>query len=258
MALNETVNLFTDTERLPAWLKALVDGYQLKVISELSATAFEYTLHYQDDALSLTANKMPNLKPINVDFYTPKQQRRLQHASKANEDLLKAISIKGTPKLKIVDATAGFGQDAFLMASRGHHITCIEQHPVVYALLKDGLEHAKAHGEIAKHIELINGQATEAIPTLPVNPDIVYLDPMFAAKQKNALANKGMQILQQLIGYGKMEDASSLLKCAKQHAKLRVIVKRHLKALPLANAKPNFSFNGKTTRFDVYTAEAAV
>ena len=42
----------------------------------------------------------------------------------------------------VVDATAGLGRDAFVLASLGCRVTLIERSPVVAALLQDGLARA--------------------------------------------------------------------------------------------------------------------
>ena len=46
---------------------------------------------------------------------------------------------------KAIDATAGMGEDAFLLAAQGYEVTLYEQNPVVAVLLKDALRRAKKH-----------------------------------------------------------------------------------------------------------------
>ena len=41
--------------------------------------------------------------------------------------------------LKAIDATAGMGEDGFLLAAYGYEVTLYEQNPVIAALLKDAL-----------------------------------------------------------------------------------------------------------------------
>ena len=44
---------------------------------------------------------------------------------------------------KAIDATAGMGEDAFLLAAQGYEVTLYEQNPVIAALLKDAIRRAK-------------------------------------------------------------------------------------------------------------------
>ena len=65
----------------------------------------------------------------------------------------------------MVDATAGLGRDAFVLASLGCTVTMLERHPVVAALLADGLARAKQDPEIgawvSERMSLRTGPALE-------------------------------------------------------------------------------------------------
>lgn len=58
---------------------------------------------------------------------------RLQH-----EMLVKAAKSDKEGR-KAIDATAGMGEDAFLLAAQGYEVTLYEQNPVIAALLKDAI-----------------------------------------------------------------------------------------------------------------------
>ena len=64
---------------------------------------------------------------------------RLQH-----EMLVRAAKSEKEER-KAIDATAGMGEDAFLLAAQGYEVTLYEQNPVVAVLLKDALRRAKKH-----------------------------------------------------------------------------------------------------------------
>ena len=81
-------------------------------------------------------------------------------------------------------------------------------------------------------------------------PEVIYLDPMYSASKKTALNKKELRILAKLVG--KDADADKLLLLALKVAKKRVVVKRARLAPNLANLKPDTTFTGRTTRFDVY------
>lgn len=58
---------------------------------------------------------------------------RLQH------EMLVRASKSEKPGRKAIDATAGMGEDGFLLAAQGYEVTLYEQNPVIAVLLKDAL-----------------------------------------------------------------------------------------------------------------------
>ena len=81
-------------------------------------------------------------------------------------------------------------------------------------------------------------------------PDVIYLDPMFPSRSKSALNKKSMRILKEIVG--KDSDSDQLLKIALKTALKRVVVKRPKLAPHLAGKKPDITYRGKSSRFDVY------
>ena len=188
---------------------------------------------------------------ITIDFTNSALQYRRLHGGGLQQDLARACGLhKGLRKL--LDATAGYGEDAFILASLGATVTAIERHPEVSNALTLALEQAKNCEEIssiAKRITLISGNAIELIPR--VEPfEVIYLDPMFPERKKSALVKKPMRDLKALVGED--DDAEFLLETALQYATHRVVVKRPSGAPTLSTRKPDIQYPGKSTRFDVY------
>ena len=175
---------------------------------------------------------------------------RLRPHALSGELLVKAAKLKnfdGVPTA--VDATAGLGEDALLLAAAGFRVTLFEHDPVIAALLRDSLERAAndpALAEIVGRMELCEGDSIEALPRL--SPDVVFLDPMFPARQKSALIKKKFQLLQQLERPCSDEDA--LLAAALQASPRKIVIKRPLKGPFLAGRKPDYSLAGKAVRYD--------
>jgi 16S rRNA (guanine1516-N2)-methyltransferase len=205
----------------------------------------------------------PKVGAIIVDFASDALTFRRLHGGGKKEAIAKAIGLKGKDSLHVLDATAGLGRDAFVLASLGCVVDMIERSPVVAALLQDGLDRASSDNELGawvlNHMCLFHGVAVNLLQSWQdinpprVRPDVVYLDPMFPHRKKNAAVKKEMRLFQQLLGPD--EDADLLLEPALALAKSRVVVKRPSGAPCLAGKKPQIEMLGKANRFDVYLTQ---
>lgn len=197
--------------------------------------------------LSMTEDKLvllfSNFLPLYADFTSQTWQKR--HAAGKKQGLVSAC--KPTQGMRIVDATAGWGRDAAILASFGAEVLMLERSPLIAALLADALVRA---GESASRLSLLTMDAKQYLRdlALPEHPDVIYIDPMHPLRQKSALVKKDMQALQQLIGAD--EDVEELIKIAMKKATQRVVVKWPQKLAPLV--QPTRSIEGKTVRFDIY------
>ena len=210
---------------------------------------FRFLLIITPKRLELREAGIKNAKPIFVDFLSPELKYRTQRASKKNELIAKAISIKNKKHPTVIDATAGFGVDAFIMASLGCKVTMLERSPVIRALLEDGLERLGSGLELRMESGPDNGQPF--VHCQDLTPEIIYLDPMYPEKTKSALNKKKMRILHEIVGDDK--DAPKLLELALKHAKNRVVVKRPKHAEYLGGLKPDLELSsGRSSRYDVY------
>lgn len=194
--------------------------------------------------------------PIFIDFTAGKNQHRRQFGGGRGQPLAKAVGLKKGATPHIIDATAGFGRDAFVFASLGCRVTLIEQNPVMAALLADALQRAvdnSAVTEIISRMQLHQGDAVDYLTSLSEadRPDVVYLDPMYPSRDKTALVKKEMQLLHQLVGPD--NNSSELLNVSREVALKRVAVKRPKGAEFFANQQPHVSIESKNTRYDIYT-----
>lgn len=169
------------------------------------------------------------------------------------QPLARAVGLRsGQPRPRVVDATGGLGEDAWLLAAWGCEVVVCERHPVVAALLADGLAHAAAsHPQLARRIALHRIDAAAFLSSLAPQqqPDVVYLDPMFPTGHEPALPRRPMRILRQLVGDD--ADAEALLALSRTVARRRVVVKRPAWAAPL-HPQCAAQHRGRGYRFDVY------
>ena len=173
---------------------------------------------------------------------------RLQH------EMLVRAAKSDKPGRKAIDATAGMGEDAFLLAAQGYEVTLFEQNPVIAVLLKDALRRAKKHPvlkDIASRMNLVQDNSVEGMSKLLDPVDVIYLDPMFPARQKSSLINKKLQLIQKL--EPPCSEETDLFDAAISASPSKIIVKRPLTSEFLAGRKPSYTLNGKAIRYDCYT-----
>ena len=192
--------------------------------------------------------------PIRVDFLEGAVAHRRQFGGGSGQMIAKAAGLQPGVRPSVLDATAGLGRDAFVLAQLGCPVTLIERQPLIAALLEDGLRRARADAEvgaIVARMRLLRGDAIEAMRAWEGEaPQVIYLDPMFPHRDKSAQVKKEMRLFRPLAGAD--DDAPALLAAALALATHRVVVKRPRKAPAIAGATPGYALEGNSSRFDIY------
>lgn len=219
---------------------------------------YQYYLEYQNDRLCLqkTGKKAPG--PIAVDFAGASSEYR---RTKGGGELIgKAVGGDKKARPFVLDVTAGLGRDSFVLASKGYKVAMIERSPIIAALLSDGLLRLSKLEDpelvqIAERLSFVNSDAIDFLKQLPESqwPQVIYIDPMFPVSKKTAMVKKEMRAFHDVVGIS--ADDSELLNLALERVINRVVVKRPLKAEPLAGREPQLSMKGKAIRFDIYTVK---
>lgn len=249
----------------------LVDNPQLNAKGEQICAQFGFTLTKHqpsegfqlllaENGLQLCALDGPKLNPLMVDFVAGANAHRRQFGGGRGQSIAKAVGLKSGANPNVIDGTAGLGKDAFVLASLGCKVLLVERHPVVRALLADGLHRAYQDEAIGPWMQTRMtlspwgqiGQLVDDNSQGDFNPDVVYLDPMYPHKKgkQSALVKKDMRLFQSLVGSDL--DADELLTPALSIAKKRVVVKRPTHGDFLQQKKPSFQLTMKKNRFDVY------
>ena len=147
--------------------------------------AAEFLLRADAAGLALHSLREPKTGPVRVDFSAGAIQQRARDGLRS-QHLVRAV---GTG-LEVLDATAGLGRDAFLLASAGNRLHLLEREPAIYALLADGLRRAAADPDLTPVIERMRPHCADFRDWDEERRyDVVYLDPMFP-RPENALAAK--------------------------------------------------------------------
>lgn len=187
---------------------------------------------------------------VRADF--AKSIGRLSPARLNRELLVRAAKVKGVEHPVAVDATAGLGEDSLLLAAAGFTVTLCERNPVVAALLEDALQRGAGMPELADvvaRMTVARGDSVQLLRQLDVEPDVVFLDPMFPTKQKSSQVKKKLQLLQKL--ELPCDDEAELLDAAIAAHPRKVVIKRPVKGPHLAGRAPSYSLAGKAVRYDV-------
>lgn len=250
---------------------------------ELHEPAIQFVV--TDERLELRDASSPRSVPVSVDFVELWTKRRMSGSQWRADPLLKAVDPHGE-RPGVLDATAGFGRDAFVLAAHGCRVTAFERSMLMGYLLSDGFDRALAHGPpevqdalsrltivlhdarrelcsliksaaAAQHSERPKGDKEPceqnsrcmAGELLRGRPDVVYLDPMFPIRRRNVVVKKELRLCRALVGDD--DDASELLDAARRAAMVRVVVKRHRLAEPIAPGV-HHAITSKLARFDVY------
>ena len=261
-------------------------GLPVQIDTGTGTNGYDYLLKFTEQGLVLRPSADKGYGSIICDFAGSEHSHRRRHGGGNGQAIAKAVGVSGKFAPQVLDLTAGMGGDGFVLASLGCRVSMLERNPIVHSLLADGLSRCReaAHqeleqgddelGAVISRLSLLEGNATNYLSNLVAKmaqlevgddarvqadsepkpevwrPDVVYVDPMFPLRKKSAKVKKQMQAFHAIVGTD--PDADDLLVNALDVAKYRVVVKRPAGAGFLADTKPNYSLEGKSTRFDIY------
>ncbi len=230
------------------------------LLKKYDGTQSGLSLRQDEDGLTLTDGKLelrgdftrmlPRLRPGNLQRELLVRAAKIKGAG-ADGDRSGADGGRPASGLTAVDATAGLGEDALLLAAAGFSVRLYEYDPVIAALLRDALRRAAEIPELADAVgrmEFFEEDSVAALAKLDAPPDVILLDPMFPARQKSALIKKKFQLLQQL--EQPCTDEKALVQAAMAAGPRKIVIKRPAKGPYLAGVKPSYSLGGKAVRYD--------
>ncbi|MDO4434941.1 MAG: class I SAM-dependent methyltransferase [Cardiobacteriaceae bacterium] len=243
-SIDFTANFYGDPALLPI-------GFQLLT----SPPEQDFYLTYEHGGYILREGAK-RFGELSIDFH-----EAYYRARGGTEYLPKAL--KGLKMMSVLDVTAGWGRDSWLLAYRGFQVTMVERNPYLGFLLQQAVQTAQASNSIGTVAARLSFIATDALTYLNeylakrfdnLLWGAIYLDPMYPERKKQAMVKKPMQVLQALLG--EAGDGEDLLACARLAIAAglceRVVVKRPQTAPHLSVDKPDYSIDAPNTRFDVY------
>lgn len=150
-----------------------------------------------------------------------------------------------------------------MLACSGFHVCMLERNPVLFCLLSDAIKRLHVvDSPLAARMNLIELDSRKVLSLDEIGIDFVesesvavYLDPMYEANTIGRRSNvkKETTMLHRLVrDENGLEDNPLLFLTAERLSKSRIIVKRPLKANPLADTIPHSAIEGSSQRFDIY------
>lgn len=219
-------------------------------------TQYDYLILKTQDGIAIAKTGKGAPKPVYVDFTSGAADHRRRFGGGKGQDIAKAVGLNKRSTLSVLDATAGLGRDAFVLACLGCSVSLCERVNFVRAMLEDGLYRGSFHHEVADIVAEMRLLDTDiAGVDADSRFDVVYLDPMYPHMDKSsAAAKKEMAFFRDLVGQDL--DADALLPNALRLAEYRVVVKRPKSAPYLNHAEPTYQLEGKSGRFDIYVLKS--
>ncbi len=184
---------------------------------------------------------------------------------RSRQPLVRAVQgRRGRKGLVVWDGTAGWGEDAWILAALGHRVVAMERDPLIHRCLLDAWSRAGAEAPFAaRRIRPVHAESETMLRRLAVSsgvwkgpppPEVVYLDPFFPAQGgKKAREKKNVRLLRLAADSGS-GDARDLLSSALAVPGVRVVLKRPPRARALApdGRGPVHSIAGRGFRYDIY------
>ena len=131
----------------------------------------EFALQLGEGGLQLVELGPQAPGPVKVDFVEGAVAHRRLFGGGSGQMIAKAVGVQSGVRPTVLDATAGLGRDAFVLASLGCRMTLIERQPLIAALLEEfryGADGSFQSGTLADYL----------MPTTCEAPDpvIVHLE----------------------------------------------------------------------------------
>ena len=132
------LKLQCEDEKLNHYFLAMMERWGL-----VNDNTSQFALVLTSERLELRKLDESKLGAIYVDLTGGSVAHRRKFGGGKGQAIAKAVGLKNGVIPSVLDATAGLGRDAFVLASLGCKVQMIERHPVVAALLEDGIHRAK-------------------------------------------------------------------------------------------------------------------
>ena len=199
-------------------------------------------IHFLKDQIYLVNSKYKDPVKIYIDFNDPKFIEKNNQRLRDRKDVFWKIFSQNNST--ILDCTAGFGRDSFLLDSMGHDVTMIENSPIVAMLLKNALRRSNN-----RNIKLFFGNAYDYMKHSNEKYDYIYIDFMFEKLKNKSLSSKNDEALK-MISFND-NDKNRIIQLAQSVSNKKVIVKEPRNTVS-GILKPNYIIKTKLLKYNIY------
>ena len=232
------MNIFSDlhNQELSDFLDKILDNYYDKVITE------NLSINFNKDRIELINASYKEAVSISIDFLDEAINNKIKSRLSGKKDIFsKLFPIKNST---LLDCTAGYGRDSYVLRSMGFNITMIENSPIMSLLLNDALKKLKL-----SNFKMYHGNSYDYLNHSEKYYDYIYIDFMFDKLKKNSLSSKNDETLK-LISFQE-NNKNNLIRLAIKKANSRVVVKEP--KYSLSNIlKPEYTIKTKLLNFNIY------
>ena len=232
------MNIFSDlhNQELSNFLDKILNNYYDKVITE------NLSINFNKDGIELINASYKEAVSISIDFLDEAINNKIKSRLSGKKDIFsKLFPIKNST---LLDCTAGYGRDSYVLRSMGFNITMIENSPIMSLLLNDALKKLKL-----SNFKMYHGNSYDYLNHSEKYYDYIYIDFMFDKLKKNSLSSKNDETLK-LISFQE-NNKNNLIRLAIKKANSRVVVKEP--KYSLSNIlKPEYTIKTKLLNFNIY------
>ena len=136
--IEQTAGCRIKVEALDEAYQALAEQWAERLGLPLDEPRAAFALQIGDQGLQLQQLGPDAPGPVRVDFVEGGAAHRRLFGGGTGQMIAKAVGIQQGVRPRVLDATAGLGKDAFVLASLGCEMSLIERQPLIGALLEDG------------------------------------------------------------------------------------------------------------------------
>ena len=232
------MNIFSNlrNKELSDFLDKTLNNYYDKVITK------NLSINLSKDSIELINANYKKAVSISVDFLDKEINSKIKSRLSGKKDIFsKLFPIKNST---LLDCTAGYGRDSYVLRSMGFNVTMIENSPVMSLLLNDALKKLKL-----LNFNMYHGNSYDYLNHSEKYYDYIYIDFMFNKLKKNSLSSKNDETLK-LISFQE-NDKNNLIRLAIKKSNNRVVVKEPKNSLSNI-LKPEYTIKTKLLSFNIY------
>ena len=215
--------------------KTLNNYYDKSVVKNLS-------IKLNSDGIELINANYKEAVSISVNFLNEAINNKIKLRISGKKDVFsKLFPIKNST---LLDCTAGYGRDSYILRLMGFNVTMIENSPVMSLLLNDALKKLKL-----LNFKMYHGNSYDYLNHSEKNYDYIYIDFMFDKLKKNSLSSKNDETLK-LVSFQE-NNKNNLIRLAIKKSNSRVVVKEPKHSLSDI-LKPEYTIKTKLLNFNIY------